>query len=614
MHNNLFIPRFGYFILVITFLTINKVRAQNNNAEQQLLQKYQGAKTDSEKVYTLCPLIDYHYGFNYEYKADSLRELQLMAAEESRSQSLMLKALFQVYNNSISGNSSNHRFNREMAFANHALEYARSIGRNDYVALAYSNIAAVYRNSGQPDLALKNADIAFTTAISAGKDSVKVVTALELGDVFMQKKDMLMAFRKFSNAYDIANSLRNNNLLSSVYYRFSELYKRLKSNEQAKEYILKSIELNTKAGNTKGLIKDYIIIGKIVDFIPAKSYLQRAALLEESVKDPVLKLQIDETLFNQYMINDNSENTFSFLQSHPDIKQALNGPGEHNYEWVIGEIFLYSNVYDSAYIHFKKAEPAYDASYNVSGRINFLSELADCCKGLKLYKEAIKYYTITLDLAGITLNAMAKGNCLDALQELYFETGDFQKAYTYAHHYNTYQDSVNKMNKEKDLVLMEIDNENKRIQKENELAQKALERRHDAQYMLITLIVAAAFILLVFLGLFTVSTTTIKVLGFFSFIFFFELITLLLDTWIHDKTHGEPWKIWLIKISILSIMFPLHHWLEHKIIHYLISRKLIRVGNFFSPPKFFKRFKKETVPVVDTTGTADLPADIKGTD
>jgi tetratricopeptide (TPR) repeat protein len=501
-----------------------------------------------------------------------------------------------------------------MDFANRALEYARSVNKNDYVALAYSTIAAVHRNSGQPDEALKNADIAFTTAISSGNDSAKVVTALELGDVFMQKKDLLMAFRKFSNAYDIANNHRNNYLLSSVYYHFSQLYIRLKSNEQAKEYILKSVELNTKERHTKGLIKDYILIGKIVDFIPAKNYLQRASLLADSLRDPVLKLQINQTLFNQYMINDNSENTFRFLQTHPDVKEALYGLGDHNYEWVIGEIFLYSQKYDSAYIHFKKAEPAYDANYNVSGRINFLSELADCCMGLKLYREAIYYYSTTLQLASTTLNVRVKNNCLNALQQLYFTTGDFEKAYEYAHNYNMYQDSVNKLNKEKDLVLMEIDNENKRIQKENELAEIALQRKHDAQYMLISIIVAAAFILLVLLGLFTVSTSTIKILGFFSFIFFFELVTLLLDKWIHDRTHGEPWKIWLIKICIISLMLPFHHWLEHKLIKYLISRKLIRVGSFFSPRKIFNLFKKQTAPVVSTTEAAEAPGEIKEAD
>lgn len=45
-------------------------------------------------------------------------------------------------------------------------------------------------------------------------------------------------------------------------------------------------------------------------------------------------------------------------------------------------------------------------------------------------------------------------------------------------------------------------------------------------------------------------------------------------------THGEPWKILLIKIGVLSILFPLHHWVEEKATHYLINHKLIDFSSF----------------------------------
>jgi len=38
-------------------------------------------------------------------------------------------------------------------------------------------------------------------------------------------------------------------------------------------------------------------------------------------------------------------------------------------------------------------------------------------------------------------------------------------------------------------------------------------------------------------------------------------------------THDEPWKVLLIKIALAAILLPLHHWSEHKVIHYLSSRK-----------------------------------------
>ncbi len=611
--------RYKFFILYLSFIAViinsncfNTASAQNNSTVNELIKKYETAVSARDKVYGLYDLISYYYAFNNENRADSLRELQLMIAEESADQALQYSTLFPVYYNSYNSNSSRHRFNKEIGFATQALEYAKAIRKKEYEALAYANIAAVYRISGQPDQALKNADIAFSTAISSGNDSVKVITALEMGNVFIQQKDMLMAFRKFSNAYEIANNLRNNDLLSNVYYNFSLLYFKLQSTEQAKEYALKSIALDSRSGNHESLIRNYIMMGKIADFIPAKNYINRAAMLADSIKNPVLKLASDQILFNLYMIKDNG-NTFRFLKTHPDVEEALYGLGDHYHNWIIGEIFLYSKKYDSAYMYFKKAEPAYSSNSEFPVRIYFLEELAECCQALKRYDEAIKNYKAVFDLASSTLKILDKSYSLYALQQLYFLSGDFKQAYQYAEAHNLLQDSVNLLNKEKDMTLLKIENENKRIEKEDELAEIALQRRHDAQYMLITITVVAAFLLLVIMGFFTVSRTTVNLLGFFSFIFLFELIALLSENRIHHITHGEPGKVWLFKICIISLIYPFHHWAEHTITEYLISRKLIKVGHFFNFRSLLQKFfKKKTVAL--STKTVELQKDVNGND
>jgi len=107
--------------------------------------------------------------------------------------------------------------------------------------------------------------------------------------------------------------------------------------------------------------------------------------------------------------------------------------------------------------------------------------------------------------------------------------------------------------------------------------------------------IAALFVMLVMLGFFMVSPRTIRAVGFFSFIFLFEFIILLADKQIHEWTHGEPWKILLIKIFLAAVLLPLHHWLEHKVIHYLSTRKK------FTPAKGWWFKKKAATPEVGTT-------------
>jgi hypothetical protein len=86
---------------------------------------------------------------------------------------------------------------------------------------------------------------------------------------------------------------------------------------------------------------------------------------------------------------------------------------------------------------------------------------------------------------------------------------------------------------------------------------------------------------------------TIQALGFISFIFLFEFIILLADQKIHHMTHGEPWKILAIKIVLIAILLPLHHWIEHKVVQRLISKRLIDLSSF-SVRDIFR--KKKTLP------------------
>src|SRR5258708_38847372 len=140
------------------------------------------------------------------------------------------------------------------------------------------------------------------------------------------------------------------------------------------------------------------------------------------------------------------------------------------------------------------------------------------------------------------------------------------------------------LDKEKGVLKLEVDNDNRRRDRLAKEEEENVQHRHNIQYMGFTAGLAGVFVLLVMMGFFMVSPRTIRALGFFSFIFLFEFIILLADKQIHEWTHGEPWKILLIKVFLAAVLLPLHHWLEHKVIHYLSTRKKIVPGG-----KLFKK-------------------------
>ena len=179
-------------------------------------------------------------------------------------------------------------------------------------------------------------------------------------------------------------------------------------------------------------------------------------------------------------------------------------------------------------------------------------------------------------IADETRNIQLQEKVAKFLDSMYRRTGNYEKAYTYNVKYHQYKDSLNQLSKEKDLMILEVDNENKRKEREAKLAEERKIRRHNVQYLGITAAIAAVFIILVMAGFFKVSVSVIRIIGFFAFIFLFEFIILLADNQIHNLTHGEPWKVFGIKIVLIAMLLPLHHWIEHKVIHYLTKHHMLK--------------------------------------
>jgi hypothetical protein len=41
--------------------------------------------------------------------------------------------------------------------------------------------------------------------------------------------------------------------------------------------------------------------------------------------------------------------------------------------------------------------------------------------------------------------------------------------------------------------------------------------------------------------------------------------------------HGEPLKIWLAKIALIALLVPIQHYLEHGVVRFLASQRLLRM-------------------------------------
>jgi hypothetical protein len=567
--------------------------------EKNLYQKYNAVKSDIEKINQLGQLAEYFYANKNFEKGDSLIEKQIMLAEATLNPQLILQTYFSNAGFLSTKSNTIDRTKNTEEYIKRALAYAKATDHVDYSAMAYANLAALKYTDGQITEAFKNANLAFTTASNTDNDSAKVICAIQLGNIYQQRSDILMAFKIFTNAQNIAVLPGNETLLSLVYHAMANLYKKLGQEEIAKKYIHQSLAINKNEKNISGQINDYIFLAKLNNYTAGKAYLQEAVMLADSLQNVALNIESEKILFVHMMMKESAEVMITYLERNPELKNVYINTGPDYINWMLGEIYLYGGKKaDSALYYFKKAEASFSSGYDLSTRKNFFSEFADCYQLLKNTPLAITYYLKLFNLSKAASDLRSLKNCTNELKNLYQVQGDYKQAYTYSVLHENYKDSVDLLGKERDFALLEIENVAKQEQRDADLAKEKLRRKYNLQYMLITIIVATAFVLMIMIGMFKVSAFTIRLMGFLSLIFFFEFIILILDNWIHHLTHGEPWKIWLIKIGIISFLLPVHHFLEHKLIRYLLSRHLITIRSRLSFSKIFGK-KRKPLPEQD---------------
>jgi|GEM_PF-2998720 len=189
----------------------------------------------------------------------------------------------------------------------------------------------------------------------------------------------------------------------------------------------------------------------------------------------------------------------------------------------------------------------------------------------------------------------------EILDTMAIRYGDTEKAFEYSQIQNKALKKKSELVEGEALLLMEL--EHRKHVNELKLKQEKLEakRKHNIEYFAIGVGLILLFLLFVIISSMKVPNWLIQMLGFFSILFVFEFVILILDHKIHHWAHGAPVKIFLVKIAILSILFPLHHVAEHGITTYMVKHQLIK-----RPKKSaFRNFINKLYPWMDNNKKAE---------
>jgi tetratricopeptide (TPR) repeat protein len=588
-------------IVVLLLSSCISLYSQEAAAVDSLKKAYEKAITPEEKVTLMDELSRVVMNVNPK-EADDLGNKLIAVAEESRDRKLMFKAY--LSNGTRCSYFANQKAYSQKAidFYNKALDLARQNRMEEEVGAAQMHFSALYRLIPDNDKSLSYATQAFSLVSTLRNDSLKAEAHNIYGQAYQAKNENILALRNFLSALRIAEEIKNPPLIRNCYQYLSGFYTAIEDYDKAIDYMTlayKKLE-ETKEKNVpyqKVIFTNYLgnLFAYKKNYDIAISYFERSIRMADSLKFSTLKIPGYVSLLNQYLRIDEPKKALDYLNSPSgdNLKKYLSNFGMAPViDQAYGVTYTELGRFDSAKMYLEKAKPMFENSSNETNKVNFYAQLASFYRKSGDKKNAIDYYIRVKEISeknGLLENIKRSAQYLDTL---YRQSGDFITAGIYNGLYYQYKDSIETLRREKELTQVEAADEQQRQEKAVKEKAEKDRQRNNIQYLAITIGIVALFIGLVVLGMFKVSATTIKMIGFFAFLMFFEFIFLIFKKNIYSITNGEPWKDLLFMIGLAALLLPLHHWLEHKVIHYLTSHNRLTSAGHHIKRRLFRRAKE----------------------
>jgi tetratricopeptide (TPR) repeat protein len=460
--------------------------------------------------------------------------------------------------------------------------------------------AYLQRNIPDIDKSLTYTTQAFAVTQGLNNDSLLAACYLSFSNCYNEKDDKLLMLKNVFEATTIAERIDNLPLKRNCYLQLSDFYASTKNYDKALDYAFKVLELDSKSNSDEskyGKVTVYNTVGGLYvqkkNFPMAQSFYEKAINYADTINFPPLKMQGFMNLLSMYLSSEEPQKALHYFNNKPELKQYfINFGMESVIDQAYGVIYTNLNKLDSASYHYSRCLPFFENTVNASSKLSFYYYYGDYLMRKNDRKGATAIFEKGKQLADETKNLGWMRTYSRMLDTSYSLAGNYAQALYYNKLTNKYKDSLDKLGKEDEILQLQITDEEKRRERDATAEKEKIEKRNRIQYMAIIIAIAALFVGLVLLGFLRVSATTIRIIGFFAFLMFFEFIFLVFKKSIYGITQGEPWKDLGMMILIAALLVPLHHWVEHRVIHYLSSQHMLRLRSN-SRAWWSKLFQKE---------------------
>ena len=573
---------FRTVLFLFTFIIMHlSATAQETVTVDSLKRNLVKAKTATEKIELLDEISGLLMSVDPN-EAEQYGQQMIEIAEESRGRELMVKAYLLNGTRCSYWAGTQDNTARALEFFKKGENLAKENKLGKYVVSAFIRQSDMYLRLPDNEKAAQYANLATSKMASLDNDSLNVLVLLCEGDASVGLNSKIEGLRFFLNGLRLAEKIKNDKLMRSAYIKLSNLYASIEDYDKSIDYYTLAYNKLNDITSTKTAyirVNDFNKLGNLYaakkNYDLAIKYYERSLKVADSLKFTSLKMPAYISLLNVYLMMKEPEKSMAFMQSEKGnaLREYLKNFGmapvmDQGY----GIIYSEMGMLDSAGKYFAKSEPFYAASNNMIMKMSNDMQTASFYKRKGEYKKAIERMLNVKQIAEQNGQLEVAREANKQLDTLYQNIGDYKSASRYSSDYYMFKDSLQQINKANELAQVEAQDEQERQKQADELAAEKKRQRNNIQYLAITIGIATLFLLMVIFGMFRVSAGTIKMLGFFAFLMFFEFIFLIFKKNIYSITHGEPWMDLLFMIGLAAILLPLHHWLEHKVLHYLTSQ------------------------------------------
>lgn len=171
---------------------------------------------------------------------------------------------------------------------------------------------------------------------------------------------------------------------------------------------------------------------------------------------------------------------------------------------------------------------------------------------------AIYYARKSLHSASPDLNAEIM-LAAEKLHQYYALKQNTDSMYKYHLMYTTYKDSIFDTDKMVNIRKLEMKEELRRIQDQEQEAKRKKERKHTLQLIGISIFILTFLIFALVFRYRKPGTKTMEILGVLAVLLLFEFISMLLHPFFERITHHNPFLMLLCLVAVGAVVAPLHH-------------------------------------------------------